>query len=310
MPTDDTDTIFINEEEEGIRLDKVLAHRFHGVQSRTYFQFLIEEGRILLNGVPTKKRVKPVNGDEVEIHYILTPEIDLTPEPIPLQIIYEDSDLLVINKPSGMVVHPAPGHWTGTFVNALLYHCKEELENNPSNSSLRPGIVHRLDKETTGLLVAAKTSLAHQKLIEMFANREVHKEYLAVCVGNPGNVEINMAIARHPVHRKQMTTVKEGGRKALSICETLAHNHELSLVNVILATGRTHQIRVHMKHQGTPVLGDSTYGFEQANKKHGVSRQLLHAHLLRFNHPISRISLEFKAEVPEDMTKFIKKLCA
>lgn len=300
----DTDIIIISPEEEGERLDKILALRFQNVQSRTYFQYLIEEEKVLLNGIPIKKRVKPKAGDEVEIQFIITPEIGLDPEPIPLNIIYEDQDILVVNKPAGMVVHPAPGNWTGTFVNALLYHCKHLF---PSGSSeLRPGIVHRLDKETSGLLVAAKNSLAHQKLIQMFSSRSVHKEYLAICVGNPGDVEINASIGRHPVHRKMMTVLKEGGREAITFCRTLCHKGDLSLVNVRIATGRTHQIRVHMKHIGHPILGDSTYGSLQANKKYGAHRQMLHAKLLRFHHPVTGVPLEFQADVPEDMLNMMR----
>lgn len=302
----DSETIIITPEEEGERLDKVLANRFQNVQSRTYFQTLIEEEKVLLNGIPVKKRIKPKEGDEVEIQFVITPEIGLDPEPIPLNIVYEDHDILIINKPSGMVVHPAPGNWSGTFANALLYHCGKSLTS--ISSDLRPGIVHRLDKETSGLLMAAKTAQAHRKLIEMFSSRSIHKEYLAICIGNPGNREIRTLITRHPIHRKMMTVSEEGGREALSICKTLLYKGDLSLVNVLLATGRTHQIRVHMKHIGHPILGDQVYGSPQANKKYHVTRQMLHAYLLRFTHPITGELLEFKAPPPEDMTKFINQI--
>lgn len=300
--SEDQDTITINEEEAGERLDKILSNRFKEVKSRTYFQYLIEEKRVLLNGEPVKKRVKPKEGDEIQIFFILTPEMDLRPESIPLSIVYEDDDILVINKKPGMVVHPAPGHWSGTFVNALLFHCKS-LEI--SGQVFRPGIVHRLDKETSGLLVAAKTSQAQQKLIEMFANRQVYKEYIAVCVGNPGNREIRAPIGRHPVHRKMMCVLEDGGRLAISICKTLFTDGKISIVKVVLETGRTHQIRVHMKHLASPILGDSIYGNAQVNKKYGVGRQMLHAQCLRFKHPISGKDLEFTASVPEDMKKWI-----
>lgn len=304
MLNEEFETIIISEDETCERLDKILANRFREVKSRTYFQFLIENGNILLNGSSVKKCVKPKIGDEVQIHFVITPEIGLEPEPIPLNILYEDEEIIVVNKPSGLVVHPALGNWSGTFVNALLYHCQNLLKDD---STLRPGIVHRLDKETSGLLIAAKTSLAQQRLIEMFAARRVHKEYLAICLGNPGDREINVPIGRHPVHRKLMTVAKEGGRNALSICKTLAYNDKLSLVNILLATGRTHQIRVHMKHIGSPVLGDSSYGNSQINEKYGAQRQMLHAEHLRFNHPISNQPLEFHAEIPEDMQKLIQK---
>lgn len=310
---EDLDLIVITEEESGERLDKILAQRFDSAQSRTYFQMLIENGHVLLNNIPVKKRAKPAVGDEVLINFVLTPEVELTAEAIPLNIIYEDNDLLIVNKPAGMVVHPAAGNWSGTFVNALLYHCKHmyntfscDSEGLASNHS-RPGIVHRLDKDTSGLLIAAKTLQAQQKLITMFSQRQIHKEYRAICIGNPGNIEINAPIGRHPVHRKQMTVLPEG-KPALSICQTLAYDNKHSLVRIVLATGRTHQIRVHMKHIGTPILGDATYGNTQINNKFGVSRQLLHAQLLRFIHPISGKLLELEALPPADMATWVEKL--
>lgn len=302
MHDEENEILTITPEESGMRLDKILANRFSNIKSRTYFQMLIEKGRVLLNGVPVKKRVQPEVDDEVHIHFILTPEIGLLPEPIPLDILYEDQDILVVNKPAGMVVHPATGNWSGTFVNALLHHCQQLSQD----SSLRPGIVHRLDKDTSGILIAAKTERAQQRLVEMFARREMHKEYLAVCLGNPGDNELTGAIGRHPVNRKMMTVLETGGKPALSTCKTLKCDGKLSQVNIILATGRTHQIRVHLKHHGTPVLGDPVYGNAQVNAKYGVKRQLLHAQLLRFKHPITNSPLEFKAPIPLDMVAFFQ----
>ena len=301
---DDHLSFFISSEEAGERLDKVLAKRFSEAGSRTYFQFLIDEGKVLLNGLPVKKRIKPVVDDEVEVEYILTEELTLTAENIPLNIVYEDSDLIVINKPAGMVVHPAPGHWSGTFVNALLFHCRDtftaQVPDLPPNQALRPGIVHRLDKDTSGLLMAAKTPLAQQRLIEMFSGRNVYKEYLAICIGNPGGGTIDVPIGRHPKHRQMMAVRSEGGRAAITHFRTLAFDGQLSLVKAVIATGRTHQIRVHMRHRGTPVLGDMLYGVDAQNTKHGAKRQLLHAYRLQFNHPITGKPLEFIAEPPED----------
>lgn len=260
-------TFFIAEEEAGERLDKILAKRLSGAGSRTYFQFLIDEGKVLVNGAPVKKRAKPKAGDEVEVEYILTPELELKPENIPLKILYEDEAILVVDKPPGMVVHPAAGNWTGTFVNALLYHCREafsqQMPQIPQTSqishknALRPGIVHRLDKDTSGLLIAAKTALTQQRLIDQFMNRQVYKEYLAICIGNPGTGTIDAPIGRHPVHRKEMTILQkgEGGRPALTHYRVLAFDERLSLVSVVIATGRTHQIRVHLKHLGQPIDG-------------------------------------------------------
>lgn len=306
MHQNEWNEIIVTAEEAGQRLDKILAARFQKIRSRTYFQHLIDNQAVLLNGKPVKKRIKPDEGDEVEICFALTPELDLTPEAIPLDIIYEDDDILVVNKPAGLVVHPGAGNWSGTFVNALLHHCRELTAHDPS--SVRPGIVHRLDKETSGLLIAAKGPLAQQRLIEMFAQRLVHKEYLAICIGNPGKAEIKAAIGRHPVHRKKMAVLTEGGRQARSRCTTEAFDGKLSLVKVILETGRTHQIRVHMLHHGTPVLGDPLYGNAAANKKYGIVRQLLHAHLLRFRHPITNREMELCAPLPEDFRSLAKKI--
>lgn len=308
MSIDPSELIVISKSESGERLDKILANRYREVQSRAYFQKLIEEKRVLLNGEPIKKRMKPEVGDEVEIFFLITPEINITPENIPLEVLYEDSHLLVINKPVGMVVHPAPGHWSGTFVNALLYHCQQELPDAPTsiNSPFpRPGIVHRLDKDTTGVLVAAKTATAHQRLIELFSGRQVHKEYLAICVGNPGSGVINQPIGRHPIHRQKMT-IREEGKSAVTKVNTLSFDGKLSVVALVIETGRTHQVRVHMQHRGTPVLGDSVYGNSQMNTKFHADRQLLHAHRMRLNHPITGEELQFEAPIPEDIDRFMK----
>lgn len=305
MTFEENESLLITEEEEGMRLDKILANRFLHVKSRTYFQDLIDNHHIFLNGFPVKKRVKPKRFDEVEIHFILNKEMGLTEENIPLEIVFEDEHILVVNKPAGMVVHPAPGHWNGTFVNALLYHCKDLMKDD---LNLRPGIVHRLDKDTTGLLIAAKHTLAHQRLVASFAAREVHKEYTAICIGNPGNQEIRTRIGRHPVLRKQMAVLQEGGKEAHSICKTISYNERFSLVNIVLETGRTHQIRVHMKHLNTPILGCPVYGNPQVNKKYQVDRQMLHASFLSFNHPITNKHLKFNVEFPSDMKSFIQTL--
>lgn len=305
---DDSDTFIITEQEAGQRIDKILAQRFAAIRSRTYFQTLIEEKHVLLNGTAVKKRVLPKAGDEIAIHFVVTPEIGLEPENIPLDIVYEDEHIIVINKPPGMVVHPGTGNWSGTFVNALLYHCKQLFEETrDSNDKIRPGIVHRLDKDTSGLLLAAKTSIAQQRLIDLFSTRQVRKEYLTICLGNPGDTDINAPIGRHPVHRQQMAVI-ENGRPSLSRCKTLAFDGKLSLVQIILETGRTHQIRVHLKHRGTPVLGDPIYGNIQANVKYGVNRQLLHAHKLSFQHPITGEKLDITAELPADIKGWAEKL--
>lgn len=291
--------VCISAEEEGIRIDKLLSQRFPN-HSRTYFQHLIDIGCVLLNGEPVKKRTIPEEGDEIEVCFQATPEASLEPEEIPLDILYEDEHLLAINKPAGMVVHPAPGHWSGTFVNALLAHCQNIA---PSLDPLRPGIVHRLDKDTTGVLIAAKTLLAHQKLIELFSSRKMEKLYLAICHGRPTNTLIQAPIGRHPVHRKEMAALPDG-REAITEIQTAAFNERTSLVLARPRTGRTHQIRVHLKHIGCPVVGDALYG-----KKDDQERQLLHAYRLSFDHPITGCPIRLIAPIPADMKAWMQKLC-
>ena len=298
------DSITITQDQQGERLDKVLAAHFDK-QSRSYFQYLIDNQLVLVNGQSVKKRYKPKAGDEIEIEFAVTPEMTLEPENIPFDILYEDEYLLAINKSAGMVVHPGAGNWSGTFANALLYHCKQlPQEGDP----LRPGIVHRLDKDTSGVLIAAKTTECQQKLVAAFADRKMHKEYLAMCVGNPGEGSIDAPIGRHPVYRTQMTVNHEKGRNAISHFQTLAYNEYFSLVRIQIETGRTHQIRVHMKHLGHPVLGDQIYGSTSLNKRLKTQRQLLHAHTLRFLHPFTGEEVSFQAPLPDDFKLFSQKL--
>jgi 23S rRNA pseudouridine1911/1915/1917 synthase len=299
----ENESIIIQSAEANERLDKILTSRFKGIKSRTYFQYLIEEGLVLLNGDVVKKRTIPKEGDEVEINFVLTPEIELKPEPIPLDILFEDQDLIAINKPAGLVVHPAVGNWSGTLVNGLLYHCKELPGGG---ESLRPGIVHRLDKDTSGVIIAAKHVDVQQKLTALFASRQMKKRYLAICVGNPGNQTFTGPIGRHPVHR-QMMAIVEQGKPAITHCKVIKTDKQLTLVSIELETGRTHQIRIHLKHNGTPVLGDQLYGNRSLNEKFAVERQLLHAHSLEFTHPTTHKILKIEAPIPPDMRDIIKK---
>jgi 23S rRNA pseudouridine1911/1915/1917 synthase len=227
--------------------------------------------------------------DEIEIHYPPEKVPDLTPENIPLNILYEDRDLLVINKPAGLVVHPAAGNWSGTLVNGLLHHCALLEGGDP----MRPGIVHRLDKDTTGLMVVAKHRAAHQSLVEQFQERKVEKVYYAICSGNPGAGRVDAPIGRSPKDRKKMAIV-QGGKESLTLYETMQKGTKTSLVKIFLMTGRTHQIRVHMQHIGFPIVGDPVYGT-------GGGRQLLHAGKLSFFHPSSGEFLTFEAPMPDDM---------
>jgi len=299
------ETLTVSESEADLRLDKWLTIKFPDY-SRTYFQSLIEDGNVLVNGIPCKKREKPKPGDEIEVCFVLAPELSLEPENIPLDILYEDADVLVINKPAGMVVHPAPGHPKGTFVNALLFHCKS-LASELSDP-LRPGIVHRLDKDTSGVLIAAKNSYAHKNLVHGFSERTIQKFYNAVCIGHPSVTEVQTCIKRHPVKRQEMSVTEEGGKPAVTLLKILEKGPETSLLEVQLITGRTHQIRVHLKHIGCPILGDSLYGRQTFNQKHNVERQLLHATRVIFPHPRTGKQLEVIAPIPPDMEKVIDKL--
>lgn len=298
---EDTETIYVSEEEEGIRIDKLLSLRY-GQKSRTYFQFLIEKNSVFLNGKKVKKSTIAKKDDEIEIFFILTEEISLQPQDIPLEIIYEDNDLIAINKPAGMVVHPAPGNRSNTFVNALLFHCK--TLSNPENN-LRPGIVHRLDKDTSGILLAAKNEEAHRKLIEQFSLRKIEKQYLAICIGLPSDQKISAPIGRNPTKRKEMT-VKDDGKEAMTDITHLAQKDNISLILAKPKTGRTHQIRVHMKYINCPILGDSVYGSERTNKKFNCSRQLLHAYTIQFIHPKTNQIMKLSAPLPSDFQEFTK----
>jgi 23S rRNA pseudouridine1911/1915/1917 synthase len=303
MVETEPELFIVSPEEVGERIDKLLALRYP-TYSRTYFQKILDDHFVLINGKAVTKRTILNEGDEIEVFFQLTPESTLEAEEIPLDILYEDEFMIAVNKPAGMVVHPAPGHPNGTFVNALLGHCKDLA---PSLDPLRPGIVHRLDKDTSGVLVAAKTAPAHQKLVHLFSSRQVKKFYLAICCGKPENGMINLPIGRHPSERKEMAVV-ETGKEAISQIRVLAFNDKISLVQISPHTGRTHQIRVHLKHHKCPILGDSVYGNDRLNELFEVKRQLLHAYRIDFTHPISGSPLSFTAPVPADLREWIQRL--
>jgi len=300
--------------EEGLRLDLFLAGKVPGL-SRAQVQRAVADGRVLLNDRPIKAARRVRTGDAVAVYIPEAKPYGVTGEPIPLTILYEDSSLLVIDKPAGMVVHPAAGHAAGTLVNALLHHCRDL---SGIGGVLRPGIVHRLDKGTSGLLVAAKSDTAHQGLAAQFKRHEVKKTYLALVYGNPrtDGGRIEAAVGRHPTDRKKMSTTSRQGRDAVSIWRIRERFGPVALLEVDIVTGRTHQIRVHLTDIGYPVVGDKLYGgagrikgIEDAALRariKGLDRQALHAWRLCFAHPLTGETLEFSSPLPED----IASLCA
>ena len=276
---------------ESLRLDTLLKKQFPEF-SRAYFQHLIENKLVRVDGHFPKKRSVPAFGAKIEVDFQPISSLDLTPENIPLDILYEDEHIIAVNKSAGMVTHPAPGSPKGTFANALLFHC-QHLEE--TGDPLRPGIVHRLDKDTSGVIIAAKTAQAHANLCEQFAKRTVEKTYIAICHGNPNTLFIDSPIARHPIHRKQMHCDPKG-RKAQTSIELLAKTSEHSLLLLKPKTGRTHQIRVHLKSLNCPIVGDPLYGSSIKN----FNRHLLHAYKLTIAHPVTHKLLSFKAPIPKE----------
>ena len=294
----------INNDNVKQRLDKFLAEEVEDI-SRTYLQELIDQEEVTVNGSGTKSSYRLQLGDEVELNIPEPEKTELEPEEIPLNIIYEDEDIVVINKQADLVVHPAPGHESGTLVNALLYHC-----NNLSGISgeVRPGIVHRLDKDTTGVMVVAKNNQAHLNLSQQFKDRETEKRYLTLVEGNikHNKGKIDAAIGRDPKDRKKMAVTSSNSKKAVTRFEILERFGDYTWVEVKLETGRTHQIRVHMSYLGNPIVGDETYGYRNSNL--GAKRQLLHAYRLGFEHPTKNEWMEFEAELPQDMQEILGSL--
>jgi len=292
-------------EAAGQRMDVWLAGTYTDA-SRTRCQQLIWEGRVLVDGARIKPNFRLHGAEKVELAIPDDTEIDVEPEDIPLRVMFEDEHVLVINKPPGLVIHPAPGHADGTLVNALLFHCGESLKG--IGGERRPGIVHRLDKDTSGAMVVAKTAQALNHLHDQFRDRQTRKEYLALVVGvpHPAKGQISTKIGRHPIHRKLMSAEPVRGRPAESAYEVLRDFGDAALVLVRIFTGRTHQIRVHMEHIGHPLLGDTLYGRKRTTtfRDMAVPRQMLHAYHLGFAHPVSGEGLFFEAPVPEDMQEW------
>ena len=297
------ETVTAEEEAAGTRADVFLAAKLD--VSRSNMQKLLEDGRVKRGEKIIKANYK-VRAGEMFVVDIPEPEpIEAVPENIPLDIIYEDDDVVVLNKARGMVVHPAPGNYTGTLVNALLYHCSNL---SGINSAIRPGIVHRLDKDTSGIMIVAKNDAAHISLSQQIQSKTAVRTYLAVVRGNiktdSGTIETQ--IARDKTDRKKMAVVKEGGRDAITDYEVLERFGKYTLVRCKLRTGRTHQIRVHMEYLGYPLVGDPKYS--PMKTPFGIKGQALHSHTLEFTHPRTGKRMKFEAPLPEDMHKIITRL--
>ncbi len=289
----------IEAEEGGERLDKVLAKRFP-TRSRSYFQYLLESDKVHIGGVSAKKGEKGRVGSSVRVVWEEVPESVLEPQNISFTVLYEDEYFLAIDKPSGLVVHPGNGNRDKTLVNGLLY----KYPSLPDmGNALRPGIVHRLDKETSGIILAVKTREAHAAFVNLFQERKIEKRYLAICQGKPKEGNFQAPIARHPVDRKKMR-IDPLGKEAITDFKILSEHQGKSLVLAAPKTGRTHQIRLHLKTLHSPVLGDTVYG----TKEGAGERLFLHAYTLCFSHPFTREAIFLKALPPQEFTLKLKKL--
>jgi len=297
--------IFVKAEESGDRVDALLAQYVEEL-TRSAAARLITEGRVLLKGEPVKKNYKCNSGDEFAVCLPPPQEVELKPQNIPLDIVWEDDDLVVVNKPRGMVVHPAPGHPDGTLVNALMYYCGDSLSG--IGGEKRPGIVHRIDKDTSGLIIVAKTDFAHLRLSAQLSDRSLSREYEAVVRGGfrEDSGTVDAPIGRHPTDRKRMAVTDKNSRHAVTHWEVIERYRGYTHVRCQLETGRTHQIRVHMAHLGHPLLGDYTYGSPSPDK--GLEGQCLHARRLRFVHPRTGEKIVVETELPEYFKDVLARL--
>lgn len=308
----------VSADDDGTRLDRLLAETLDAL-SRSRIKPLIKEGFVLLNDTPVLNPSHKVRtGDIYEVTVPAAAESEPEPENIPLEIIFEDEHLIVINKPSGMVVHPAAGNWSGTLVNALLYHCRDSLSG--IGGVKRPGIVHRIDKDTSGLMVVAKSDAAHQGLAALFAAHDIERRYKAIVWGRiyPPSGEVEGNIGRDPHNRKRMAMVTKGGKSALTRYKLVENFSDIAaLVSCELETGRTHQIRVHMSHIGHPLVGDPLYTRPRRSRVSALpenrqktilsfNRQALHAETLGFVHPVTDKRLKFEVDFPSDLRELTK----
>ena len=293
-----------SEESKNQRLDAFLASSLDGL-TRSQATRLIESGEVAVNGRAVSKSYKLAGGEDVAVTLPEPEPVEAVPQDIPLDVVYEDADVIVVNKPSGMVVHPAPGHPDGTLVNALLYHCAGTLSG--VGGALRPGIVHRIDRDTSGLIIAAKNDAAHQYLSAQLADHTLARTYECIVVGKlrEDRGTVDAPIARHPTDRKRMAVVA-GGREAVTHWEVIARYPGYTHVRCRLETGRTHQIRVHMAYIGHPILGDTVYGAKK--EVPGLTGQCLHAVGLRFLHPRTHEVMELSCPLPEEFTRMLQKI--
>ena len=293
-----------SEESKNQRLDAFLASSLDGL-TRSQATRLIESGEVAVNGRAVSKSYKLAGGEDIAVTLPEPEPVEAVPQDIPLDVVYEDADVIVVNKPSGMVVHPAPGHPDGTLVNALLYHCAGTLSG--IGGALRPGIVHRIDRDTSGLIIAAKNDAAHQCLSAQLADHTLARTYECIVVGKlrEDRGTVDAPIARHPTDRKRMAVVA-GGREAVTHWEVIARYPGYTHVRCRLETGRTHQIRVHMAYIGHPILGDTVYGAKK--EVPGLTGQCLHAVGLRFLHPRTHEVVELSCPLPEEFTRMLQKI--
>ncbi len=301
----DTVCLLAGESSTGTRIDKFLSDNMDGF-TRSAITKLIGEKNVKVNNSIIAKNYKLRSNDEIEVFIPDAAPLDVKAQNIPLDIVYEDNDLLIVNKPKGMVVHPAAGNYDGTLVNALLYHCKDSLSG--INGVIRPGIVHRIDKDTSGLLIVAKNDRAHISLAEQIKEHSFHRAYQAVCCGNikSDSGTVHQPIGRHPKDRKKMAVTDKNSKDAVTHYEVLKRYGDFTHIRCILETGRTHQIRVHMSYLGHPLAGDAVYGGRKVITS--LNGQCLHAGEIGFVHPVSGEYMEFKSELPEYFKNFITKL--
>ena len=294
----------VKSDEQGKRLDSYISSQNDKI-TRTSAQRLIEQGNILVNGKKQKVAYKIAENDVITVEQEEPKQIELKAQKIPLEVIYEDEDIIVVNKPKGMVVHPANGNPDGTLVNAIMDICKDSLSG--IGGEIRPGIVHRLDKDTSGLLIVAKNDMAHVQMSEQIKNHEVKKTYIALVRGviKENEATIDMPIGRSTSDRKKMAVTKNG-KNAVTHIKVLKRYDKYTLLEINIETGRTHQIRVHLSHIGYPIIGDSTYS--NGKNEFGVEGQCLHAKSLEFKHPITKKEMKLEAPLPKYFQDIIKKL--